>query len=435
MMPIELENFYSDLALAGKNMQDSVKVFEDIGEILTLAGAAGKGGRRVVEADLSSIKDAVLVSQAGKVLWCGARSQFKTSALGNSAKMAQTISLGGRTVLPGFVEAHTHLVFAGTRAEEFEWRMQGQSYLDIAARGGGILSTVKATRAASEGELLQLASGRVQRFVQQGVTTIEIKSGYGLDVETELRCLRVARALRGPRIVTTYLGPHSRAPEHGDLESYMRQICDEVLPLIAREKLADRLDIYIEKGFFSLELAHRYFSAAKALGLPITAHVEQLSDSCGAELALDFDAQSVDHLVFANSKTISRLAKSKAVAVLLPASDLYMKMQYPPARELIDAGACVALSTDFNPGTSPTQDLSLVGVLARIEMKMSLPEVISAFTVGSATALGLDAHLGSLEVGKACDFMALDCSWRELFYSVGEHPVSSTVKNAHYLKI
>lgn len=413
-----------------------VRVFEGIGEMLTLEGAARKNARRVQEADLSIIKDAVIVSQNGRVHWAGPRTQFSKEILKSAGgeRAHEFADLGGRTVIPAFVEPHTHLVFAGDRAQEFEWRMQGQTYQEIAAKGGGILSTVKSTRQASEGDLLQLAQERADRFTAQGVTTLEVKSGYGLDLETELKCLRVARALKGPRIITTYLGPHSRSPDHPDLQTYMRFICDEVLPQIARDKLADRVDIYIEKGFYTLDLAQEYFSAVRKLGLPVTAHVEQLSDTGGTQLALEFQPQSVDHIVYINEQVTAKIAKSETTAVLLPASDFYLKMRYPPARSLIDAGAKVALSTDFNPGTSPTQDLSLVGVLARLEMKMSLAEVLSAMTLGSACALNQQSRVGSIEAKKDCDFVSLDCAWNELFYSVGRHPVHSVVKAGRELK-
>lgn len=373
------------------------------------------------ESDLSVLHDAVLVARDGKIEWLGPKTEFKGDLQG-------AVSLRGGTVLPGFVEPHTHLVFAGDRTEEFEWRMRGQTYQEIAAKGGGILSTVQATRAASPSQLQSLAQKRADRYFRQGVTCLEVKSGYGLDLETEIRSLQVARALKGPAIVTTYLGAHSRSPDHPDFESYMKRILDEVLPRVAAEKLADRVDIYIEKGFFTPELARAYFARAKELGLPITAHVEQLSDSGGTEVALDANAQSVDHVVYLGANTQARLARSQSTAVLLPSSDFYLRMRYPPARELIDQGARVALSSDFNPGTSPTQDLSLVGVLARLEMKMSLAEVLAAFTVGAAWALGKSASLGSLEVGKQCDFSVLQGSWRELFYSVGHHPVRAVAR-------
>lgn len=403
-------------------------VFEDIGELLTLKAASEKQGRRVTEGDLSIIPDAAMVCVDGKINWVGLKSQ-----LPDTAKAATRVSLQGQTVLPAFTECHTHSIFAGSRAEEFEWRQAGQTYQEISAKGGGILSTVKETRKASAEQLLNLAQDRADRFLEQGVTALEIKSGYALDFEGEIKCLGVARRIHGPKIVTTYLGAHSRSPDHADLKSYMKQMVELVLPRVARDQLADRVDIYIEKGFYDHELAKQYLDKVRELKLPITAHVEQLSNFGGTDLVLKYDPQSVDHLIFIEPATIASLAKSQTVAVLLPAADFYLKMKYPPARQLIDAGAVVALSTDFNPGTSPTQDLSLVGVLARIEMKMTLPEVIAAFTIGSASALGLSRERGALIPGKVCDFSVLRGSWRELFYSVGHHPIARVYREGKIL--
>lgn len=406
-----------------------IKIFEDISELVTLQGAAAKQGRRVKDEDLSIIKDAAIVSDNGTITWVGPRKDLPKQS------DAKHVSLNKRTVMPAFIEPHTHLVFAGDRAQEFEWRMQGQTYQEISAKGGGILSTVKATRAASEAELLKLAQTRANTFAKQGVTLLEVKSGYGLSTESETKILKVARQIKGPEIVTTYLGPHSRSPDHQDLDSYMNEICENTLPLIAKEKLADRVDIYIEKGFYTLEQARKFFAAAQKYKLPITAHTEQLSEFGGTDATLEFNPQSVDHVVYINDATINKLSQLDTTAVLLPASDFYLKMRYPPARELIDQGARVALSTDFNPGTSPTQDLSLVGVLARVEMKMSLSEVIAATTIGAAHALGRNASHGSIETKKQCDFISLDCSLSELFYSVGRHPIHQVIRKGDPLQI
>lgn len=410
-------------------MQQNLKVFTGISELVTLKGAAERQGRRVREEDLSVIPNATMVCLNGRVVWTGPSTELTPSMLkawGGEAAAVQ-VPLGGRSVLPGFVECHTHLIFAGSRVQEFEWRVQGQTYQEIAAKGGGIRSTVEQTRRASAKELGALAQTRADRFSQQGVTTLEVKSGYGLDLVTEARALEVARSLRGPRIVTTYLGAHSRSPEFPDFADYVNEMCEKILPEIAARKLADRADIYVEQGFFTPTHARQYLRKARELGMSLTAHVEQLSQSGGADAALEFEPQSLDHLVFASDELIAKLASRATVAVLLPASDLYLRMQYPRARAMIDAGVSVALSTDFNPGTSPTQDLSLVGVLARLEMKMTLPEVISGFTTGAARALGaLDRD--SLQPGKLCDFVTLDGSWRELFYSIGNHPIAASYR-------
>jgi imidazolonepropionase len=416
-------------------MGSSLKVFVDIRELLTLRGAQAKGARRVLESDLSPIADAAMVSSQGRIVWVGPQSDLKPELLQawGGQNQAEYVSLKGRNVMPAFVECHTHPLFAGNRAHEFEWRMQGQTYQQIAQRGGGIRYTVDQTRRASATDLLSLAQRRCERFSRQGVTTLEVKSGYGLDLETEIRCLQVAQKLRGPRIVSTFLGAHSRSPEFADLDAYVTMMSDQVLPRIARERLAERVDIYIEQGFFSVAQAKIYLDKAQALGLKVTGHCEQLSQCGGTTELLAHQAQSIDHLVYVDPQQIEQLANSSTTAVLLPASDFYLRMQYPPARSLIDAGACVALSTDFNPGTSPTQDLSLVGVLARLEMKMSLPEVWNAYTLGAAYALGKEIQVGSLTVGKYCDFIVSSGAWSDFFYSVGEHPVENVYQSAELI--
>ncbi len=406
-------------------MQKSeLQIFLDIGELLSLDGAVRKIGRHCDESDLSIIRDAVVVCEQGQVSWIGTRKQWESAQTEFGSQKRIEHSLGGRTVIPGFVECHTHSVFAGQRAEEFEWRVQGQTYLEISKKGGGILSTVRATRDASYEELLNLTQQRANRFLSQGVTTLEIKSGYGLDLHTEMKCLKVARALRGPHIVTTYLGPHSKSPDFSSLDEYLEFIVETALPQIVQENLADRADIYIENGFFSVEQGRRYFEAAKRLGLKLTAHVEQLSLYGGTDLALELACESVDHIVFINPSTQAKLAKSSSVGVLLPMADFYLDMAYPPARELLDQGACVALSTDFNPGTSPSQDIDFTGLLARIKMKMTQAEVLVALTLGGAKALGLQDSRGALCAGYRCDFSVLRGSWRDLFYSIGQNSIA-----------
>lgn len=329
------------------------------------------------------------------------------------------IDLQGALVLPGFVECHTHTVFAGNRGLEMEMKFQGRSYQEIAQAGGGILSTVKATRAISLQDLTSLTKKRIQKFIQQGVTTLEIKSGYGLDLETEIKMLKAIPSNSAIDIVKTFLGAHAKAPEFETHKEYLKELAEKFLPEIKKQNLATRADIWIEKGFFEKEESQEYLKKAKALGFDLTIHSDQLTLSGGTETACDLGAQSADHCIQISDHEIQKLAKSKTVAVLLPAADLYLKCAYPPARKIIDAGGKVALATDFNPGTSPTQDLGLVGLLARREMKMTLDEVIEAYTINAAQALGLEKEIGSIEVGKKADFTVWDCSEDELFLEIG----------------
>lgn len=400
-------------------------LFRNVSEILTLSGASAKRGRAINESDLGLHKNFSFLVEGDEITWIGPDKNIPKEV---KKKKPKEKSLKGFTVVPGFVECHTHTVFAGSRAEEFELRNQGISYQEISARGGGILSTVKATREASTQNLQKLTQHRVNHFLNQGVTTLEIKSGYGLSLKDEMKMLEVAKKMKGPQIITTFLGAHAKSPDFETYEEYLHHLT-EALPIIKKKKLSNRVDIFIEKGFFEKDISQKYLQAAKDLGFDLTIHADQLSLSGGADVATQLKALSADHLIKIEDDQIRKLANSEVTCVLLPAADLYMKCPYPPARKLIEAGARVALATDFNPGTSPTQDLGLVGLLARTEMKMSLPEVIAAYTVGASFALGLQDKIGSLEAGKCADFLCMPDSWQNLFYVAGNLRASLVFKN------
>lgn len=372
-----------------------------IDELLTLEGVKQKSGRHILESDLGLIKNAAMIVQDSKIIWIGKKAKIPKSL---RSQIKKEVSLSAQTVMPGFVECHTHTVFAGNRSEEFELRNQGVSYQEIAARGGGILSTMKSTRAASLQSLADLAQGRVDQFVAQGVTTLETKSGYGLSAKSELKILEVHKRLKGPKLISTFLGAHAISPEFKNEMEHLVEM-SKTLELIAKKKLASRVDIFIEKGFFSTAAAKAYLEKAKSLGFQIVIHADQLSLSGGTALAVDLGAQSADHVIQISESEIQKIANSQTTAVCLPAADFYMRCAYPPARKLIEAGARVALATDFNPGSSPTQSLSLVGVLARLEMKMTLAEVIATMTYNAAAALGLESSNGSLSLGNEADFI------------------------------
>ncbi len=396
------------------------QVFRGIDTLLTLQGASQKQGRRIVEADLGRIDKAALVVQDGKITWVGPQKSLPRSLAKEKVK---DIDLQAATVMPGFVECHTHTLFAGSRSEEFEMRLQGVSYQEIARRGGGILSTMRATRKASPGELQRLTQERVNQFVRQGVTTLEIKTGYALEEKSEIKSLKVIRSLQGPRILPTFLGAHAVPPEFSSAKEYLKHL-QTWLPKI--RKLTDRLDIWIEKGFFEKDFSQSYLQKARDLGFQIVVHADQLTLSGGTDLAVQMQALSADHVIQLSENEIQKLAQSETTAVLLPMADLYMKCAYPPARKLIEAGGRVALATDFNPGSCPSQDLALVGLLARLEMKMTLPEVLAAYTVGSSFALGLQAQVGALQAGMSADFICMDQDWTSLFYSAGQLSVRET---------
>lgn len=393
-------------------------LLKNISTLLTLQGASAKNGRYIKEEDLGIMNQASVVMDKDKIVWVGPHKKLPKEWA--KKKGMRELDMKGKTVLPGFVECHTHLIFAGDRAAEFEMRNQGVSYQEIAAKGGGILSTMKKTRSSSLKDLVATGQKRVDHFLSQGVTTLEVKSGYALNLKDEIKVLQAVQELKGPRTVSTFLGAHALPPEYKSYEEYLVFLAEKVLPVVAKKKLARRVDVFIEKGFFPVEASERYLRRAQELGFEVLIHADQMSLSGGSEVAVRIGALSGDHLLQVEEKEIRNLAKSEVTGVLLPTADLYTKTKYPPARAMIDAGVRVALATDFNPGTSPTQDLNLVGLLARLEMKMSLPEVIAAYTVGAAHALNLHKEIGSVEVGKSADIMGIDQEWSCLFYSVGE---------------
>jgi imidazolonepropionase len=410
----------------------SSTLFSGIGRLVTLEQAAKKQARHVTATDLSIVEDAALVSVNGKVAWAGPRKDLPKRL---RSEMTQTVKLNGATVVPAFIESHTHLIFAGNRAEEFNRRLRGESYQSIAKSGGGILSTVSRTRKSSEAELVRSGQERVNRFISQGVGTIEVKSGYGLSTVEEMKILKAAKKLKKARIVSTFLGAHALSPEFKTFEDYIDHLTTVALPKIKKAKLAERVDIFIETGFFTPEIADKYLRRARELGFSIAVHADQLSLSGGSLVAVNLGANSAEHLIKIGEKEIKALSKSETTCVLLPSSDLYMKCDYPPARRLIDSGARVALATDFNPGSSPSQDIALVGLLARLEMGMTFAEVLCAYTIGAAHALGLADEIGSIEMGKSCDFAVLDGDLEELFYSVGHTPVRSLYMKAKPVRI
>ncbi|KYG67915.1 imidazolonepropionase [Bdellovibrio bacteriovorus] len=395
-------------------------LLKNISTLLTLQGASAKGGRHVQEEDLSIQSNASVVIEKDRIAWVGAHKKLPKEW--SRKKGLKEFDMKGLTVLPGFVECHTHLIFSGDRAAEFEMRNQGVSYQEIAARGGGILSTMKKTRSAKVSELAKDGQERANHFISQGVTTVEIKSGYALNLKDELKMLEAANTIKNLRTVCTFLGAHALPPEFKTYEEYLNFLGDKVLPVVKKKKLARRVDVFIEKGFFPKAESEAYLRKAQEMGFEILIHADQMSLSGGSDVAVRLGALSGDHLLQVSDKEIQALAKSEVTCVLLPAADLYTKTNYPRARDMIAAGARVALATDFNPGTSPTQDLNLVGLLARLEMKMTLPEVIGAYTVGAAHALNLQQEVGSIEVGKSADILCIEKDWRTLFYSVGDAP-------------
>ena len=335
------------------------------------------------------------------------------------------VDAGGRVVLPGFVDAHTHPVFAGTRVDEFEERLRGASYQEITARGGGIQSTVNKTRAATLDELVTAGTRYAKWFLRGGTTTVEAKSGYGLSLEDELKILRAIRELdrkTALQYVPTFLGAHSVPPEYKSRRSdYVSLIIDEMLPRIAQEKMAEFCDVFCEEKVFTNDESWKILSAARCNGLGLRMHADQLSLSGGAKLAAELGTITADHLEHTDSEGIAALKTANVQPVLLPGSVYALgSSRYPAARAMIDAGLAVILATDFNPGSSPTPSMSMVLSLASTQMKMTPAESITATTINAAYSLNRGDKIGSIEAGKNADFVIHDCDdYRELAYFFG----------------
>ena len=378
--------------------------------------------------DLGVIEGGVIAARDGRIAFAGSSSDFPPDA-----DAAERIDCGGRWITPGLVDCHTHLVFGGNRAHEFELRLKGASYEEIARAGGGIVSTVAATRGSSEAELVAGALPRLDALIREGVTTIEIKSGYGLNTETEMRQLSAARALgrnRPVSIRTSFLGAHALPPEaDGDKDRYIDLVCREMLPVVAQAGLADAVDAFMEGIAFSGDQTARVFRAARALGLPVKLHADQLSNLGGALLASEFSALSADHLEHTDEAGVAAMAGAGTAAVLLPGAFYFIRETTKPPVELFRAhGVNMALATDCNPGSSPLTSLLLAMNMGATLFRMTVAECIAGVTREGARALGILDETGTLEAGKYCDLAIWDIERpAELIYRMGFNPLHRRV--------
>ncbi len=423
-------------------MTDRGLLIEGAREIATLRGGLRRGARQDDVAPLPAGN--VIACRDGAILAVGPRDDVLGQLDGNAY---DRLDAGGGTITPGLVDAHTHLLFAGSRTPEFRLRQRGAAYLEILAAGGGILSTVDATRAATADELVAHGRRWLGEMLGHGVTTVEAKSGYGLDVETELRLLEVAATLgrEGPLdVVPTFLGAHAVPRELRDrpdpTDAYVRAVIEEQLPAVAAQGAARFCDVFCERGVFSAEQSRAVLEAAAGLGLRPRLHADELAPSGGAELAAALGALSADHLAAPSPVGVDALARAAdrerpVVATLLPATTWYlMSGHYAPARELIDRGVPVAIATDFNPGTSPTASLPLAMTAACLGLRMTPSETLAAVTVNAAHALGLGDEIGSIEPGKAADLVVWDVpSAEEIPLWPGADLVRSVVKRGRVL--
>jgi imidazolonepropionase len=399
-----------------------------VSELVTLRGADGAPRTGASLRELGIEKDGALAARGGRIVAAGGRDEVLRAV--EPARGCVHVDAGARVVMPGFVDCHTHLVFAAYRLDEYEWRVQGTSYAEIAERGGGIAKSVADVRATPETALLALADARLRSAIRHGTTTIEIKSGYGLDLENEMKQLRVARALseRFPvTVVPTFLGAHAVPPEYREKrDDYVRLLTDVMIPAVVREGLAEMNDVFCERGAFSREETERILRSGQRAGLKARIHAEELSDSGGAVLAAELGAASADHLKKIGPEGINRMAAAGVFGVLLPGTSFGLpSLDFAPARAMVSAGMRLAVATDFNPGSSTSESMPMMIAIACSHMRLTPAEAITMTTYNPAFVLGREREVGSLEPGKRADFIVLDAEdHREVANHFGINPVA-----------
>ncbi len=407
-------------------------IIKNASELVTCKGKAPKHGRDM--SDIGLIGNGCVVIENDIIVDVGKQEILEKY----DEKEYRIIDAKNKAVLPGFIDSHTHLIFGGYRADEFSWRLRGDNYMSIMERGGGITSSVRATRNTSLEEFINLGMNRLNKILDMGVTTVEGKSGYGLDYETEIRQLKAMKQLNEIHpvdIVPTFLGPHSVLPEYKGKEDEFIDFMIDVLPKIKEEKLAEFADIFCEKNVFTVEQSRKFLTAAKNNGLKLKIHADEMYQLGGTELAVELGCTSADHLLQASDEGIKQLSKSDTVATLLPATAFCLKEEYARARHMIDSGCAVALATDFNPGSCFTNSVPLVIALAALNMNMAIEEIIVALTINAAAAVGRSHITGSIETGKKADIIILEYpSIHFLPYHAAVNIVETVIKNGKIVK-
>ena len=405
----------------------------NIGCLATPLGSCSKKGDE--QGEISILKNCYILAENGKITEIG-NSHEKICQLYENY---ESIDAGGNLVTPGLIDCHTHLVFGGWRQNELPLKLKGASYLEILAAGGGILSTVEKTRVATEKKLFDKAYKLLDESLSHGVTTLEAKSGYGLDTENEIKCLEVMRKLNAEHcmeIIPTFMGAHAIPKEYKEnRKQYIDLICDEMLPGIAEKDLARFCDVFCETGVFSLDETRIILEKAKSLGMKLKVHAEEINNTGGAILAAELGSISAEHLIKIDEAGIKALAASGTIAVCLPCTSFYLNEAFAPAREMINTKVAVAIATDFNPGSSPNLNIQLAMNMACYRYRMTPEEVLTAVTLNAAAALGKDAEVGTLEIGKQADMVIWDSTDLDyIFYRYGSNLVKWVVKQGEIVK-
>jgi imidazolonepropionase len=400
-----------------------MKAFKNISSLVTI-NSLGTGYKSGFEMNnIGEIKDGALIFDE-KIIWIGSSIDLDSFIKNNNLEIDEIIDMSGKTIMPGFVDSHTHIVFAGNRADEFGKRLRGYTYQQIAEEGGGILSTMRSVRNASLDELIETGIILAKSAMSFGTTTIEIKSGYAFNLEGELKMLRAIKELKKVlpiNIYSTFLGAHDFPPEfRDDKEKYIDLLVNEMIPAVAEEGLAEFCDAFVDKGYYTIEQGMRIFEAAGKYGMKFKIHCDELADVSAAKMAADLGALSADHLLFVSDESISALQKAGTVASLLPGTAYNLRLPYAPAQKLIEQNCKVALATDCNPGSCFTENMQFILSLAVTNMKMSCESALSAATINGAAALGIGKERGSIEIGKYSDFIIINSpNYETMFYHFG----------------
>jgi len=405
-------------------------LIKNASQLITCASTGGKYGKKEMN-DIGLIKNGSIYIEAGIIKKIDSTEEVLKNL---DLTDVEIIDAQNQTVTPGFIDSHTHFIFGGYRDDEYLWRLAGMDYMDIMAKGGGINKSVNQTKAASFDSLYTDGLNRLDTFIEFGVTTVEGKSGYGLDEATELKQLRVMKALKDEHpidIVSTFLGAHSVPEDYKDnVDAFIDLMIDEVMPKVKEENLAKFCDVFCEKGIFSIEHSRKLLSAAKGMGFEVKLHADEIVPFGGAELAAELEATSADHLLKASDQGLKAMKEKDVVATVLPMTAFSLQEDYARARHIIDKGGILALASDFNPGSCHTQSIPLLITLATIKMKMTVEETINALTINAAKALGIEASVGSLEVGKKADLIIHKYpTYNFLAYHIGVSTVEKVIKN------
>lgn len=409
-------------------------IIKNANELITCKGNAPKYGKEM--SDVGMIKNGAVVMEDGIIIAVGTTEDILSKFNENEYKV---IDASNKAVLPGFIDSHTHLIFGGYRADEFSWRLRGDTYMSIMERGGGITNSVRATREESLENLVEIGRKRLHKMMQFGVTTVEGKSGYGLDMDTEIKQLEAMRILNEQElidIVPTFLGPHSVLPEYkGKEEEFLDFMINDVMPVVKEKNLAEFADIFCEKNVFTIEQSRRFLKAAKDMGFKLKIHADEIVQLGGAELAAELGCVSADHLLQASDKGIEDMAKAGVICSLLPITAFSLKEEYARGRYMIDNNCAVSLATDLNPGSCFSNSIPLLIAVSAIQMKLSIEEIITALTINAAAAVNRADSIGSIEVGKKADIIILEYpSIHFLPYHVGVNIVETVIKNGEVIK-